>query len=380
VRRRVLIVIGTRPEAVKLALLAHALRARSDFEVELCVTGQHRAILDQALESFELVPRFDLSVMRPDQDLAGLTSRILSGMTGVLRELRPDWVIVQGDTTTAFATALASSYARVRVAHVEAGLRTGRTDSPWPEETNRRLIAQLAELHLAPTARAREALLAEGIDPSRIFVTGNPVVDALRWVTSRLDSDPALRARLDERFSRLDPRRKLILVTGHRRESFGRPLEEICRALVELVQARPDVEVLWPVHLNPHIRGPVHQILGAAPEDAQPRLHLVEPIDHVSFVYLMQRACFVITDSGGVQEEAPSLGRAVLVTRAETERPEAVEAGLARLVGADRERLLREAFRLLDDPEHHRSMSQPMALYGDGHASERIAQILAERP
>jgi UDP-N-acetylglucosamine 2-epimerase len=375
--RRVLIVIGTRPEAVKLALVAKALARHPELQGELCVTGQHGELLAQVLRTFELQPRFDLSLMRPDQDLAELTSRILSGMTGVLRELRPDWVLVQGDTTTAFATALAASYARVKVAHVEAGLRTGCRSSPWPEETNRRLIAGLAELHLAPTARAREALLAEGVPQSAVFVTGNPVVDALCWVTGQLDSDPALRSRLDEQFSRLDPGRRLILVTAHRRESFGRPLEEVCLALLDLVHARPDVEVLWPVHLNPHVQRPVHVILGAAPPEVRARLHLTAPLEYVPFVYLMRRACFVITDSGGVQEEAASLGRAVLVTRTETERPEAVDAGLARLVGADRERLLRESLRLLDDPELLGSMSQPLPLYGDGHASERIVEILA---
>ena len=376
VRRRVLCVFGTRPEAIKMALLSKALREEPDFETDVCVTAQHRSMLDQVLSLFEVTPRFDLDVMKDNQGLADITSRIVTKMTDVIREVRPDWLIVQGDTTTAFVAALAAFYERVSVAHVEAGLRTGFKYSPWPEEMNRALVGRLADLHLPPTERARAALLREDVPDDRIVVTGNTVVDALLWVSNKLDADAAARAELDRRFGFLDPGRRMILITGHRRESFGKPFENMCHAFVDIVRAKPEVEILYPVHLNPNVQAPVKAILAAAPEELRGRIHLIDPIEYLPFVYLMKRATFIVTDSGGVQEEAPSLGKPVLVTRNDTERPEAVEAGTAKLIGTDRARIVEESLRLLDDEAHYRSMSKAHNPYGDGKANERILSIL----
>jgi len=372
--KRVLCVFGTRPEAIKMALLSKALEADPDVESAVCVTAQHRSMLDQVLSIFGVTPEFDLDVMKPNQTLAEVTSRIVLGMTEVLRSYRPDWLVVQGDTTTAFVAALAAFYERVAVAHVEAGLRTGFKYSPWPEEMNRALVGRLADLHLPPTARARDALLAENVPAERIHVTGNTVVDALLWVSQKLDADGAARAALDARFSTLDPKRRLILVTGHRRESFGKPFEDMCHAFVDIVRAREDVEIVYPVHLNPNVQAPVKAILAAAPERA--RIHLVDPVEYLPFVYLMKRCHFIVTDSGGVQEEAPSLAKPCLVTRNDTERPEAVEAGTAKLIGTDRARIVAESLRLLDDDAHYRSMSRAHNPYGDGRANERIVALL----
>ncbi len=375
-KRRVLVVFGTRPEAIKMALLSKALRSHGDFDAEVCVTAQHRSMLDQVLDIFEVKPRFDLNLMQANQGLADITARIVTGMTGVLREWRPDWVLVQGDTTTAFVAALAAFYEKVNVGHVEAGLRTGFKYSPWPEEMNRMLVGRLADLHLPPTPRARDALLREGVPEDRVHVTGNTVVDSLLWVSSRLDDDHAMRGKLDERFSFLDRKRRMILITGHRRESFGKPFEDMCNAFVDIVRAKPDVEILYPVHLNPNVQAPVKAILAAAPEELRGRIHLIDPVEYLPFVYLMKRSTFIITDSGGVQEEAPSLGKPCLVTRNDTERPEAVEAGTAKLIGTDRERIVKESLRLLDDEAHYRSMSRAHNPYGDGKANERIISIL----
>jgi UDP-N-acetylglucosamine 2-epimerase (non-hydrolysing) len=375
-KRRVLCVFGTRPEAIKMALLSKALRAHPDFEAEVCVTAQHRSMLDQVLSLFDVVPRFDLDLMKENQGLADVTARIVTGMTDVIRQHKPDWILVQGDTTTAFVAALAAFYEKVSIAHVEAGLRTGLKYSPWPEEMNRALVGRLADLHLAPTPRAREALLREDVPTERIHVTGNTVVDALLWVSKKLDDDHAAREQLDQRFSFLDPSRRLILITGHRRESFGKPFEDMCNAFVDIVRARPDVEILYPVHLNPNVRAPVKAILAAAPAELRSRIHLIDPIEYLPFVYAMKRCHFIITDSGGVQEEAPSLGKPCLVTRNDTERPEAVEAGTARLIGTSRERIVAESLRLLDDEAHYRSMSRAHNPYGDGKANERIVEIL----
>lgn len=376
-KRRVLCVFGTRPEAIKMALLSKALRSRPDFEAEVCVTAQHRSMLDQVLSIFDVKPAFDLDLMKDNQGLADITSRIVTGMTSVLRSFQPDWLLVQGDTTTAFVAALAAFYEKVSVGHVEAGLRTGFKYSPWPEEMNRQLVGRLADLHLPPTARAKKALLAEGVPEDRIHVTGNTVVDALLWVSKKLDDDRAAREELDERFSFLDPKRRLILITGHRRESFGEPFEDMCNAFVDIVRARTDVEILYPVHLNPHVRAPVKAILAAAPEELRGRIHLIDPIEYLPFVYLMKRCHFIVTDSGGVQEEAPSLGKPCLVTRNDTERPEAVEAGTAKLIGTARARIVEASLRLLDDEAHYRSMSRAHNPYGDGHANERIVRILS---
>lgn len=359
-----------------MALLSKALRAHPDFEAEVCVTAQHRSMLDQVLSLFDVVPRFDLDLMKENQGLADVTARIVTGMTDVIRQHKPDWILVQGDTTTAFVAALAAFYEKVSIAHVEAGLRTGLKYSPWPEEMNRALVGRLADLHLAPTPRAREALLREDVPTERIHVTGNTVVDALLWVSKKLDDDHAAREQLDQRFSFLDPSRRLILITGHRRESFGKPFEDMCNAFVDIVRARPDVEILYPVHLNPNVRAPVKAILAAAPAELRSRIHLIDPIEYLPFVYAMKRCHFIITDSGGVQEEAPSLGKPCLVTRNDTERPEAVEAGTARLIGTSRERIVAESLRLLDDEAHYRSMSRAHNPYGDGKANERIVEIL----
>jgi len=373
---RILSVFGTRPEAIKMALLSKSLLASNDFETEVCVTAQHRSMLDQVLDIFDVKPRFDLDVMKANQGLADMTARIVTGMTEVIREWRPDWVLVQGDTTTAFAAALAAFYEKVSIAHVEAGLRTGFKYSPWPEEMNRGLVGRLADVHFAPTTRARDALLREDIPADRVFVTGNTVVDSLLWVSKRLDDDHAIRKQLDERFSFLDRKRELILITGHRRESFGKPFEEMCKAFVEIVRTRPDVEIVYPVHLNPNVRAPVQAILAEAPPELAARIHLIDPVEYLPFVYLMKRCRFVVTDSGGVQEEAPSLGKPCLVTRNDTERPEAVEAGTAKLIGTDRARIVSECLRLLDDQEHYRSMSRAHNPYGDGETNARIVEIL----
>jgi UDP-N-acetylglucosamine 2-epimerase (non-hydrolysing) len=361
-----------------MALLSKALEADAAFEAAVCVTAQHRSMLDQVLSIFDVKPKFDLDLMKANQGLADLTGRILTGMTEVIREYKPDWIIVQGDTSTAFVSALAAFYEKVNVGHVEAGLRTGFKYSPWPEEMNRMLVGRLADLHLPPTARARDALLREGVPEDRIHVTGNTVVDALLWVAKKLDDDHVARKALDERFSFLDPKRRLILITGHRRESFGKPFEDVCNAFVDIVRAKPDVEIVYPVHLNPNVQAPVKAILAAAPADLRGRIHLIEPVEYLPFVYLMKRATFIVTDSGGVQEEAPSLGKPVLVTRNDTERPEAVEAGTAKLIGTDRERIVKESLRLLDDAAHYASMSRAHNPYGDGKANERIVSILLE--
>jgi UDP-N-acetylglucosamine 2-epimerase (non-hydrolysing) len=378
--RRILCVFGTRPEAIKMALLSKALRADPRFETEVCVTAQHRSMLDQVLSIFDVQPRFDLDLMKDNQGLADVTARILAGTTGVLREWRPDWVLVQGDTTTAFVSALAAFYEKVSVGHVEAGLRTGFKYSPWPEEMNRALVGRLADLHLAPTERARNALRSENVPDDRIHVTGNTVVDALLWVSKRLDEDPAARRELEERFAFLSAARRLILITGHRRESFGRPFEDMCNAFVDIVRARPDVEIVYPVHLNPNVQAPVKAILAAAPQELRDRIHLVDPVEYLPFVYLMKRCHFIITDSGGVQEEAPSLAKPCLVTRNDTERPEAIEAGTAKLIGTQRERIVTESLRLLDDVAHYGSMSRSHNPYGDGNANARIVEILRQAP
>lgn len=367
----VLFVFGTRPEAIKLAPVIDELRRNASFRVRVCVTGQHREMLAQVLRLFDIVPDADLDVMKPDQDLATVTAAILAGMSKVLREMRPDVVVVQGDTTSAFAAGLAAFYAGIEVAHVEAGLRSGDDYAPWPEEVNRKLLSIVTRLHFAPTEDARENLLREGTDPARIHVTGNTVIDTLKRTISRIDGDAALRARLDADFSFLDDDRRMILVTGHRRENFGAGFESICNALAEIAEEHREVEIVYPVHLNPNVRLPVRRILGESS-----RVHLIEPVDYVSFVHLMQRSHFILTDSGGVQEEAPTLGKPVLVMRDTTEREEAVRAGNVRLVGTMRESIVAAAERLLSDDVHHEQMSHPTDAFGDGRASSRIATIL----
>lgn len=368
--KKILIAFGTRPEAIKMAPVVEALQAEEGAEVIVAVTAQHRQMLDQVLELFDITPDEDLDVMQPGQTLPGLFSRILTGMSEVIERQRPHMVLVHGDTSTTLASAMAAFYSKVPVCHVEAGLRTGDMYAPWPEEANRCLTAPLTSVHFAPTERARDNLLREGIRPDSIEVTGNTVIDALLEVTERIERDPVLAADLAARFPFLDPARRLVLVTGHRRENFGEGFEQICLALKALAQ-RGDVQVLYPVHLNPNVQEPVKRILGGLDSVA-----LIAPQDYLPFVYLMSRAHLIITDSGGVQEEAPSLGKPVLVMRETTERPEAVEAGTVRLVGTRAERIIAEANRLLDDAEAYSAMSRAHNPYGDGKAAARIARRL----
>ena len=372
--RRLLVVCGTRPEAIKLAPLVLRLREDPRAHVRLCATGQHREMLRQALAPFGLVPDDDLAVMREGQGLADTTAAILAGLAPLIARFAPERLVVHGDTNTTLSAALAAFYAGVPVAHVEAGLRTGDIRSPWPEEANRRIAAVLAERHYAPTERARANLLAERLPSERILVTGNTVIDALLMIAGRLERDPALERAALAALPALDPARRLVLVTGHRRESFGAGLERLCAALGRLAR-RGDVQIVFPVHPNPSVRGPVERLLGALAD-----VHLVEPLEYLSFVALMKRSHLIVSDSGGVQEEAPALGVPVLVTRETTERPEALEAGTVLLVGTDAARIVAEAGRLLDDPAHHRAMSGARNPFGDGHACERIVEDLLGGP
>jgi UDP-N-acetylglucosamine 2-epimerase (non-hydrolysing) len=371
---RILTVIGTRPEAIKMAPLIRRFAADARFESRVCVTGQHRQMLDAALAVFDIRPEFDLDIMRANQQLTDVAAATLTGLARVIDDFKPDRVLVQGDTTTTMAASIAAFYKHVPVGHVEAGLRTGDMSAPFPEEGNRKLTTQLADLHFAPTERSRQNLLAEGVSDAAIFVTGNTVIDALMMMVKRLEDDAQLRAELEARFSWLDARRRLILITGHRRENFGDGFERVCRAFVALAQRFPDVQLLYPVHLNPNVREPVFRILSSTPN-----IRLIEPVDYVPFVFLMNRSTLIISDSGGVQEEAPALGKPVLVMREVTERPEAVEAGTVRLVGTDEQLIVTEASRLLEDRVAYETMSRAISPYGDGHACERIEAALLTR-
>lgn len=370
---KTLCVFGTRPEAIKMAPLALALAADERFEAKVCVTGQHREMLDQVLGLFAIEPDFDLNIMKPGQDLTDVTTSILQGMKTVFAEFKPDVVLVHGDTATTFATSLAAYYQQIPVAHVEAGLRTGNIYSPWPEEANRKLTGALANLHFAPTETSQANLLREGVSPAKIIVTGNTVIDALLDVVKRLDHDEELNATAAAPSAFLDPARKLILVTGHRRESFGDGFERICQALMEVAQQHPDVDIVYPVHLNPNVREPVNRLLSGISN-----VHLIEPLDYLPFVSLMSRAYIILTDSGGIQEEAPSLGKPVLVMRDTTERPEAVDAGTVKLVGTDTSNIVRELNRLLIDHDAYHTMSYAHNPYGDGQACGRIIDALCK--
>ena len=366
-----MVVFGTRPEAIKMAPVVLALRDVEGIDVRVAVTAQHRQMLDQVLDLFGIVPDDDLDVMQPGQALPDLFARMLTGMTALFERRRPDLVLVHGDTSTTFATALAAFYARIPVWHVEAGLRTGDMQAPWPEEANRRLAAPLCTRHFAPTAGARDNLLREGIPDTGIEVTGNTVVDALLQVASRLEADPALAASVGAGLPHPAADKRLVVVTGHRRENFGAGFEGICQGLRRLA-LRGDTEIAYPVHLNPRVQEPVNRLLGDLPA-----MHLLPPLDYLPFVELMRRASLVITDSGGIQEEAPSLGKPVLVMRDTTERPEAVEAGTVRLVGTDPDRIHAEASRLLDDPIAYAAMARAHNPYGDGLAASRVAASVA---
>jgi UDP-N-acetylglucosamine 2-epimerase (non-hydrolysing) len=372
---RVLTVFGTRPEAIKMAPVVRAIAADDRFDGKVCVSAQHRDMLDQVLDLFELVPDWDLDLMRPGQSLHGLTARILQGLEPVLAEWRPDVVLVHGDTTTTLATTLACFYSRVPVGHVEAGLRTGDLTAPFPEEANRVLADKLCAFHFAPTERSAQNLRDEGLPEPGISVTGNTVIDALLWVRDRVRETP-----IDEHADVLgsiapvmaDPDARIILVTGHRRESFGQGFQDICTALRTLAERYPDVHLVYPVHLNPNVQGPVHETLSGLDN-----VHLLRPLDYLPFVRLMDRATFILTDSGGIQEEAPSLGKPVLVMREVTERPEGVASGTVRLVGTDKDRIVSECVRLLDDADAFEEMRRAHNPYGDGLASGRIADTLA---
>lgn len=371
--KKILFVFGTRPEAIKLAPLIKCLKAKPSIKVMVCVTAQQREMLDQVLMLFNIKPDIDLNLMKPGQDLVGVTSEVLIGLQTVFQKIKPDWVIVHGDTTTTFAASLCAFYEKIPVAHVEAGLRTHDFYAPWPEEMNRSFTGRLAKLHFAPTLKSQENLIQEGIDPDTIFVTGNTVIDALLEVRDTLLVDKELSLNLQKAFPYSVPQKKLILMTGHRRENFGMGFQNICQAVLEIA-ARDDVRVVYPVHLNPNVQDPVKSLLSN-----HPNIFLIEPLEYLPFVFLMQQSYLILTDSGGIQEEAPSLGKPVLVMREKTERPEALEAGTVILVGTDKDRIVSEVHRLLDDEESYQQFTKIHNPYGDGLASERIVTILLQQ-
>jgi UDP-N-acetylglucosamine 2-epimerase (non-hydrolysing) len=368
---RVLTVFGTRPEAIKMAPVVKALAGAEQIEARVCVTAQHREMLDQVLELFNITPDYDLYLMKPGQDLTDITAGVLHGLKPVLTEFNPDLVLVHGDTTTTLATSLAAYYQRIPVGHVEAGLRTGNILSPWPEEVNRKVAGAITRLHFAPTERSKQNLTAENVSENQIFVTGNTVIDALLDVVRKLDDDTAISQKLDMALG-INTSRRMVLVTGHRRESFGDGFQRICDALASLAE-RDDIQIIYPVHLNPNVKGPVEERLGSLNN-----VHLITPQDYLPFVHLMRRAHIILTDSGGVQEEAPSLGKPVLVMRDTTERPEAVDAGTVKLVGTDSGLIIDEVGKLLDDPAAYDAMSHAHNPYGDGQAAQRIRNAILE--
>lgn len=372
-RKKVLTVFGTRPEAIKMAPLVHALSTDERFESRVCVTAQHREMLDQVLELFEITPDYDLNIMKAGQTLNDVTAKILLELKPVLQEFKPDVVLVHGDTATTFAASLAAYYEQIAVGHVEAGLRTGNIYSPWPEEANRKLTGALASYHFAPTLTSKENLLKENIDESKVYVTGNTVIDALLMIKEKIATDNDLKSTLAAQFPFLDENKKLILVTGHRRESFGGGFERICESLAITAKKHTEVQIVYPMHLNPNVREPVNRILSAIDN-----VVLVEPQQYLPFIYLMNRSNIILTDSGGIQEEAPSLGKPVLVMRDTTERPEAVAAGTVKLVGTNVQQITRELDILLTDEAEYKAMSVAHNPYGDGQACQRILEELAK--
>lgn len=381
--KTVMLVFGTRPEAIKMAPLVKEFQKHPDsFCTLVCVTGQHRQMLDQVLEIFDIRPDYDLNIMRQGQDLYDVTARVLTGMRDVLAEARPDIVLVHGDTTTSTAAALAAFYLQIPVGHVEAGLRTHNIYSPWPEEMNRQITGRLASLHFAPTPLSRANLLAEGIPADKITVTGNTVIDALHMVTDKIRTTPELGLTLTRQLAeagydtRRTDSRRLVLITGHRRENFGDGFISMCRAIKALSEKYPEVDFVYPMHLNPNVRKPIHEVFGED-LDGLGNMFFIEPLEYLSFVFLMEKAHIVLTDSGGIQEEAPGLGKPVLVMRDTTERPEALEAGTVRLVGTDFDKIVNEVSALLDDPVRYESMSRATNPYGDGNASPRILAAIA---
>lgn len=378
-----MLVFGTRPEAIKMAPLVKEFQKHPDtFQTIVCVTGQHREMLDQVLNIFDIRPDFDLNIMKQGQDLYDVTARVLTGMRDVLREAQPDIVLVHGDTTTSTAAALAAFYQQIPVGHVEAGLRTHNILSPWPEEMNRQITGRIASYHFAPTALSRQNLLQENVDDANITVTGNTVIDALYWVVNRIKNDRSLDAELEEVLrhagydvNRLADGRPLVLITGHRRENFGDGFINMCTAIKQLTERYPNVDFVYPMHLNPNVRRPIHEVFGDDLSNLG-NMHFIEPLEYLSFVYLMEKSTIVLTDSGGIQEEAPGLGKPVLVMRDTTERPEALEAGTVKLVGTDREKIFNEVSTLLDDAAAYARMSQAVNPYGDGLACSRIVERL----
>jgi len=368
---KVLTVFGTRPEAIKMAPLVLALEQDERFDSRVCVTAQHREMLDQVLELFKIVPDYDLNLMKPGQDLTDITCGVLQGVKTVVADFKPDIVLVHGDTSTTLSATLASYYGQTAVGHVEAGLRTGNIYSPWPEEGNRKLTGAIASLHFAPTVGSEQNLLSEGVSKQSITVTGNTVIDALLKVIDKLEVDVELNAKLAAQFADFDPSRRSVLITGHRRESFGGGFERICQSIRDLAERFGDVDFIYPVHLNPNVREPVNRLLRE-----HDNIKLIEPLDYLPFVYLMNQASIILTDSGGIQEEAPSLGKPVLVMRDTTERPEAVDAGTVKLVGTDVDLIVSSVSRLLTDQVEYETMSRAHNPYGDGKACSRILETL----
>ena len=382
--KKVMLVFGTRPEAIKMAPLVKKFQESYDFETIVCVTAQHREMLDQVLDIFDIKPDYDLNIMKQGQDLYDITSRVMLGLRDVLNETNPDVVLVHGDTTTSTAAALAAFYKQIPVAHVEAGLRTNNIYSPWPEEMNRRITGRIATYHLAPTELSRQNLLKENVDNQNIIITGNTVIDALLWVVNKIKSDANLAETLQINIKnkgydidRIEDKRKLVLITGHRRENFGEGFRNICNAIKTLSIKYPDVDFVYPMHLNPNVRKPIAEIFGND-KDKSGNTFFIEPLDYLNFVFLMEKADIILTDSGGIQEEAPSLGKPVLVMRDNTERPEALEAGTVKLVGTDYDKIINEVSELLENEESYNKMSKAVNPYGDGSACKRIVDFLKE--
>ena len=381
IMKNMMLVFGTRPEAIKMSPLVKEFQKYPEkFETIVCVTGQHREMLDQVLRIFDIQPDYDLNIMKQGQDLYDVTARVLTGMRDVLRETRPDIVLVHGDTTTSTAAALAAFYQQIPVGHIEAGLRTHNIYSPWPEEVNRQITGRIATYHFAPTSLSKDNLLQEGISGEQIIVTGNTVIDALYMVVEKIKNDGILSCELEKvlkasgyDISRLSDGRKLVLITGHRRENFGDGFISMCKAIKSLSEKYPEVDFVYPMHLNPNVRKPIHEVFG---ESQRANLFFIEPLEYLSFVYLMEKSAIVLTDSGGIQEEAPGLGKPVLVMRDTTERPEALEAGTVKLVGTDYDKIVNEVSGLLDSQEYYEKMSKAINPYGDGKACSRIVKAL----
>lgn len=382
--KRILLVFGTRPEAIKMCPLVNELKKHTNtFETLVCVTGQHREMLDQVLHIFKITPDYDLNIMKQGQDLYDVTARVLTGMRDVLKEAQPDVVLVHGDTTTSTAAALAAFYQQIPVGHVEAGLRTHNIYSPWPEEINRQITGRIATYHFSPTPLSRQNLLAEGINEKQITVTGNTVIDALYMVVDKIKHDKSLDAELRTMLknagydvNRLANEKKLVLITGHRRENFGEGFINICKAIKDLTKKYPNVDFVYPMHLNPNVRKPIHEVFDEDLSNLN-NIFFIEPLEYLSFVYLMEKSNIVLTDSGGIQEEAPGLGKPVLVMRDTTERPEALSAGTVKLVGTNYDNIINQVSKLLTDTKYYNNMSQAINPYGDGKACERICNVLA---